>query len=50
MAAAHTDNEPMRLPRAHLSRVTWVTIVAITLLIAVYIMWAVWFAEPTIMR
>ena len=47
---AKSNNKRMKLPHEHLSPITWAAIAAVALMIATYIVWAVWFAEPTLMR
>lgn len=47
MAIVRHPREP--LPKAHFSTVTWVALVTVAVMVALYVAWAVWFREPTFM-
>ena len=49
MARPNAELEP-RLPREHLSVFTWIALVAIAAVVLTLVVWAVWFAGPTMLR
>jgi hypothetical protein len=45
----HIKKTQARLPLAHPTFTTWVTLGAIAVVIALFAMWMVWFAEPRLL-
>jgi len=47
---ATTNNNDNKLPLAHPTKVTWIAVATVAAIVVLYILWAVFLAQPTIMR